>query len=252
MKKNKTKNKFSSFSKSALSILGIVIVVSMLMLIWYWESYGRVKFLYTKITVLTQDVPQGTKITDSMTTTAPYESTSLMKNPVINKDVIVGTIAKHFIPAHTPLSPLYFDSPNIVLGKDSFVMEVPSTWIVSIPDTIRRKDTAIFCEVKADQQKIINSQIQNQQNNSSNSNITTYTQDQLDAIKKQVGSPIVSTTVAFVKDSSNKEVIDTNNNDRMNGSGKIASIEVILTQQQFQVLKASSDAGNKFVIMYGN
>lgn len=250
MAKGNSKNKINSVSKSMLSIIGIMIIILMFAVTWYWETYGRVNFLYKMVIVLREDVKKGTVITENMITTEKLEQSTLMNNPIHDKGILVGKVAKHFVPGHTPLSSLYFDDANVVPPKDTFIAKIPNDWLLSIPDSIRRKDKAVICEVKGASIGQITAIKPVQPN--SGANLNTYTKVELDQIKDQLGTALVTTTVAYVKDGSNKEVVDIGRDDRLDGSSKIASIEVLLNEKQLSDLQNSAANGNKFIILYSD
>lgn len=247
MAKNNNKNRINNVSKSMLSIFGIFIIILMFALTWYWETYGRVNFLYKDVIVLKGDVKKGTVIDNNMIITEKLEQSTLMKNPILDKKTIVGKLARHFVPGNTPLSSLYFDDANVVIPKDTFIAKIPNDWLLSVPDSIRRKDKAVICEVKGD---LIGKITANQP--TSGEDLQTYTPSELNQIKVQLGTDLVTTTVAYVKDGNNKEVVDIGNDDRIDGSSKIGSIEVLLNREQLSMLQNSAAKGNKFIILYND
>lgn len=243
MQRNTKKTRFSNMSKSILSLLGISIVALMLALIFYWETYGRSAFLYENVVVLKDDVKKGTIIEKEMITTQSYEKGKLIKDPVREGEFIVGKEAKHFVPGNTPLSSLYFDNSEVVLDKGYFVAKIPNEWILSVPDSIRRRDKAAFCEVKASR--------------ATTSTTTTGSGEGVISSKdlsnnvEKYGEPILTTTVAYIKDQNNKEIVDIGKEDRIDASSKITNIEVIVNSEQLDILKKAYESGSKFVIIYG-
>ena len=224
-----------------LSFVGIFIVLIISLLVFFWESFGRYKVLYTSVITLKQDVNKGTVITKDMLQTVSFEKNKLIKNPIVNSADIVGKVSKHYIPQNSPLSKLYFDNVNLVTDKNSFITKIPNDWILSVPNTIRRGDKAAIYLSKDNTASITN-----------NSTLNTYTQDQLNSVKSNLGSKLIETTVAYAKDSNNKEVQDQSNQDRLNGSSKIDSVEVILTADELTMMQQYALAGNKFIIVYSD
>lgn len=61
---------------------------------------------------------------------------------------------------------------------------------------------------------------------------------------------IFNTTVVFVKDSTNREVTDTNGKERLDGSSQVSAIEIICTRSDTQILESSVLNGKKLIVVY--
>lgn len=212
---------------------------------WYWETYGRKKFLYKEIVVLNTEVKTGTPITKSMVAHKYYEQSTLMNNAITDGNELKEKAADQYIPANTPLASQYFTSSTVKLNSNQQILSLPAAWIASVPDSLRRGDTISICPFTGS-----NNQTTTGPTNTNGSTVNTYSEKQLDAIKSNAGDELVSTVVAYVKDANNKEIVDASSTNRLDGSAKIDSIEIIVTDEQMQKLKSSYESGNKFVILY--
>lgn len=238
MQKN-YKKKNTQFFKSILPIVGVLIIVIVLVLMWYWESFGRNQFLYKRIPVLNKDVYKGHIITeDDIDPEGKIELSSIFDGLIVDPYKLLNKEATHFVPAKSPLHETYFDNETLIKDENSYVFKIPAEWLSSVPDTIRRKDKIAIYEV------------QNKAVNSSSTSINTYTEEQKQEIMNVVGGYLIKTSVAYVKDGTNKEVIDTTKEERFNGTSKISDIEIIVNQHQYNMLKSSFESGNKLVVLY--
>jgi hypothetical protein len=217
----KYSDRIKSFFVIILPFIGFFLITSTVIFILYWETIGREKYLYEDIIVLNENVECGEVISLENLKEIKIEKDKIVSGIVKEKMEIVNFTAKHFIPAKIQLHPSFFKSPDILIDEDKFIFELLSNNIYSIPDSIRRKD------------KIY---------------IVPYNTGRNEVGKK----PLLETTAVYVKDSSNREVVDVGEGERENGSSKVSNIEIIVDSEEFQILMENIAAGNKFVIIYRN
>lgn len=209
------------------TILGIVLLVLAILFFIYWELIGRKTVMCKDVIVLNTDVKKGTLITEKLVNKKRVEIDSCIDNVIVYKKSIIGLEAKQYIPKNAQLAKQYFDTPSIVLNKDEKILKIPSEWLLTVPETLRRKDTIYIYAVK--NEKV---------------NINTKKED-----TKQIKKFAFSTTVAYVKDGSNKEVLSLDN-DRLSGTTTINSIEIVITEKQFTKLEQLTNKGFLLAVMY--
>lgn len=205
---------------------GIVLIGIAITAMIYWETYGREKMLYEEIVVLVEDVTVNEVITEDKISYEKRDDSSLVKDVIKDASLILGKAAKHYIPAGAQLVEQYFEEDKLVLDQHEYITHIPMEWIQSFPNTLRRGDVIYFYEVLG---------------NKSNREI------------KQALStkePIAKSTVAFVKDSSNREVITLSDKERYDGSSKISEIEIISNIETINLIRRKFDEGMKFIILY--
>lgn len=205
------------FFKKHKRLVGIILLVLALGFFAFWELIGRSELLYSNVIVLKEDVLKGTEIRHDMLQYIKIDSQTVIKNCITNPDDIIGLEAKHYIPCGTQLVSNYFDIASLVLKTDEKIMRLPDSWIHSFPETLRRKDEVYIYAV-----------------GTSKGNDKEY---------------LLTSTVAYVKDNSNKEVSSLDD-DRLNGSSAISNIEIVITEEQFETLSAYAQDGYTFVLMY--
>ena len=222
------------FFKKHKRLFGVILLILALGFFIFWELKGRAEFLKSNVVVLNNDVIKGTEITADMLEYIKIDSQNIIENSITRYNDIIGLEAKHFIPAGSQLVPNYFDVSSLVLKDDEKIMSLPNGWIHSYPETLRRKDKVYIYAVEPS-------------NNESNDNSIKI--DNSTKKTEQERIYIFTTTVAYVKDNSNKEV-NSLDDDRLVGSSTISNIEIVITEEQFEMLKTYTKDGYTFVLMY--
>lgn len=236
-----------------MSYLGIsLMAVSISAFAWYEWLGGREWVNYTDVLVLKEDVIQGQTITEKDLTTIQIDKKLVTGNVILNKQDVLNKAARHFIPQQTPLHKYFFESQELVLEEGEYISQIPVDWTLSIPDTLRRGDQIIvYATTYASE--ILN-QLQGAQQGTTTSlpeqvggAIPALAEDEKGELKE-----LFHTNVAFVKDSSNKEVVTTSTQDRMDGSSTISSIEIVTTTEEFKMLEEQIKLGAKLIVMYSD
>lgn len=226
------------FFKKHKRLAGVILLISALSFFAFWELVGREELLYSNVVVLREDVFKGVEITHDMLQYIKIDSQGVIKDCIINPDDIIGLESKHYIPAGTQLVSNYFDLSSLVLKNDEKIMKLPDGWIHSFPETLRRKDEVYIYAIEPDRDNA--DSISKSDINVTNSN---------SKINEQEKIYLLTTTVAYVKDNSNREV-NSLDDDRLVGSSIISDIELVITEKQFEMLRIYAQDGYTFVLMY--
>lgn len=211
---NSFRNKIRKNAMVIAPVIGIITIILMISLVWYWETSGRELYFYNEIIVLNSEVNKGTIITNELLSTKKVENDSINEGVVLNTNEIIGLEAKHYVPKETELHINYFESQSLLNRENAYIVRIPNEWLYSIPNTLRRKDTIVF-----------------------------YPVNTKDAV-------ILKTQVAYVKDSGNREVQTVNTENRLDGSSIITEVSVVATLDEFKRLESTVLNGNKLIIMY--
>lgn len=204
------------FFKKYRKIIGVFLLLITVAFFIFWEVTGRKELLYTDVATLNTDVKTGQLITGDMIDMVKRETDTLITGAIVNPYLIVGKEAVQFIPKNSMLREEFFDNAEIVLNENEYVFKFPEDWVASYPDTLRRKDKIFFYPIQ-------NGRI--------------------------VKEPIAETYIAYVKDGSNREV-ENINNDRLVGTSSIKTIEIIANDKLLEVLTQYINQGYKFTILY--
>jgi hypothetical protein len=217
------------------SILGIILMLATLAMIYFWETKGRERFLYTEVVVLNQSVEADTAIEPGMIDIIRINPDNLMEGAVVKKDEVIGKYSAHFIPKYSQLSLAYFKDESVGATKeDQYIFTVPADWIITFPNSLRRGDTIYFYPVKVTSED-------GEQSRSFNSISSTK------IIKE---GELVKSEVAYLKDSGNREVVNTEGEERYDASANISSIEIITGYEDMSYLESLAESGWKFIILY--
>ena len=193
-------------------IIGIILIFSTLTALAFWELWGRSNLGYQKIPVLKKDTERYTKITADMLTFKPIEHPN--KGTLTGADVegLEEMAAGQYIPAGEPLYANYFTEAEFMTGEatDSFILALPEQWLAAYPQTLRRGDRVFF-----------------------------YC----------AGEAVTDAIAVHVKDSNNQEIYSAGN-ERLQDSGRVQSIEVVVNATQASQLEKLAAKGNRFLLLY--
>ena len=217
------------------AILGIFLMLASTVTVYYWETKGRDKFLYGEVLVLNQSVEANTTITEDMLDLIKIDSDNFIEGAVVDKEKVIGKITAHYIPKYSQLNLAYFIDEKVEASKeDQYIFTIPSDWIITFPNSLRRGDIIYFYPVKIAVEK-------GEESKSFNSS---------SSIKVTKESNLVKSEVAYLKDSGNREVVDTVGEERYDASANIVSVEVITDWEDFSYLQGLVEDNYKFIILY--
>ena len=223
-------------------ILGFALIILAIASIFLWEGIGRETLLYRQVIVMTRNVEPHQMVMLDMLGITKVPRDTIIQDAVLDPKEILGKETASYIPTGLQLSPKFFQDPEMSAGNGKYVLAVPSEWLYSFPQTIRRGDEIYFYPFAEDKESVFYDE------NGKASYLPTPS-----AISSTEGetanTALIKTKVAYVKDSSNCEVVDIKAN-RIDGSSPVSKIEVIITDEQYQKLKNAYEAGYQFVIMY--
>ncbi len=218
MKKKLRKNKAQ---------IGIVLMALSIGLISYWELIGRESIAYKEVLVLQNELSAGDVVTEDMFKVNKVDLNSDVENLVMDVNHIIDKEAVSFIPANTPLVYEYFKESDLALERDEYVFKIPNSWIVSYPSSLRRGDVAYLYPLDSNKNK-----------------------SDLDYGYEEVEeAEALEVRIAFVKDSSNKEV-RTVGDERLDATNNISSLEIATDLETFDKINKHVENGKIFVIYY--
>lgn len=215
-------------------IAGIILILLAIGILFSWESFGREALTYDSVIVFKDDIQKGTIIQKDMLGIMKLQKDTLIDGTIQNPDLIIGKRSNTFIPRALQLCNEFFSDPELVTGDGNNILSVPMDWIYSFPQTLRRGDLVHFYLLD---KKLIGEDEENKE---------VFSEER---IKLSNEKPLISAKIAYVKDSSNREVIDVTP-DRLDGSAEVAQIEVVISEDKYKLLKTAASNGQIFVIMY--
>ncbi|WP_157213484.1 SAF domain-containing protein [Paenibacillus senegalensis] len=270
--------------KWLLPVIGILLLTALGAMIVWWETDGRNRYMYESVLVLREDIRRGEVVHEEMLLSLRMDKHLILSDAITEPGTVIGKEAKHYVPAGTQLHPRYFEHPGLVTGEDMFIVKVPQEWLYSVPDTLRRKDQVVFFEVTKD---VLDRTYANRQdypaagldgkpiqadtppegdengrsqgaassdsqgrNSSAHPGLPTHSYPDAYAHLVLSSEPLYRTTVAYVKDSANREVVTVGTEERLDGSSLISSIEIPLTAEDKSRLEEAVARGSKFIVAY--
>lgn len=247
-----TKNKLQKVTSVILPIIGIFIMLAFIAIVWFWESYGRERYLYTNVIVASEDIKEGTVINKDMLGLAKVEKSKVISGVMEDPDKIIGKASRHFIPKLSQMHESFLITKELVMDKDHFITPLPKEWIKAVPNSLRRQDTAYICFVNSE--LFNNSDTPEKENKvilaPGGNTIQTYNADQGKNILVAAGTPEIKTVIAYVKDGANREVVTLSKEERYDGTAAISEINVNLTREEFKTIEEQIAKGSRIVIKY--
>ncbi|KAA6446912.1 SAF domain-containing protein [Bacillus swezeyi] len=208
-----------------------------------------------------ENIEKSKEITADVLTVERRQRKDLLPGVVLAKDMqsIIGKEASQEILSNSMVSKGMIDEDNIVPNPDKqeAIRPIMENMILAKPGSLRRKDNIDLYVV--DKEKIEALKQDGLTNSDGFPKVSSEDKDELAATFK---SPILQNVkVVYVKDSSNKEVTDANNDDekatkkdekeRLNATSSISDLEVILNETDFDLLMNEViNKGNKLYITY--
>jgi hypothetical protein len=208
-------------------ILGILALLLAIFAIVMWENGGRQALTYTDALVMARDVLAGETVTQDMLGAMKIERGVSLNDPPKPDDVI-GRVAAVDIPAGLQLTTGFF-LPEDGLDEGERVFALPTAWVYSCPRTVRQGDTVYFYPLKE-------TELFDAEGN-------------VEVAMSGGNSPVLSARVAYVKDSSNREVIDVTPV-RIDASADTSTFEIVIDDNGYSTLFEYVATGHKFNLMY--
>ena len=224
------------------SIIALFVMTLAIVLMYLYLTYGQEAFSTKRVIIANMDIEAGTVIDPSI-----HFSLKNIKNedliPQSMEDIsgLAGMAANQFIPKNSQVNGRFFERSGIVLTEDKFVYKIPNNWIYAVPSSIRRGDSVLIYEIDSKiDQNIVNT-VQN-----APEDLPVY-QDQIVPASQE---PIIESTVIYVKDSANREVVDVDGGKRLDGTSQVSSIEIVCTRDDVTRIEKKIAEGKKLILVY--
>lgn len=240
--------------------LGILTAVSVMVFIVVYDVFIKDKIDSVEVVV----VKAGTNIKKSEILTEENiliegrSKQDLIGDVVLAKDIdeVLGYEAAQDMISNSMVSKKMIDYDQIVPdeSKGEAIRPIISDMIFAKPGSLRRKDSIDIYLINKD---VIEKYMGTQKDISVPS--TVVSSDQAQKIQGMLSEPILKNVkVVYAKDSSNREVTNAKEeekvkkeSERLNATGNITDIEVILNEEEFHnLMKEVMQNGNKLYITY--
>ncbi|PLT43525.1 hypothetical protein B8V81_5065 [Paenibacillus pasadenensis] len=246
-----------------LPLLGLVLLAGLIVFQLWFETKGREMFFSEQVVMLTGEAARGDQISDGDWYYAKVPKDTVIDTVITDPSLIVGKVAKQYIPFKAQLSPTFFEDAELVTTSDQFMMKIPNEWVYALPNTLRARDKIVLKEIPrsvlerekqadaaANDPSVVPSPSPEPAEGDASELPETYDPKAAGAVAGKAGEIVLKATVAYVKDSSNREVQSISSMDRKDGTSVIRDIEVVVSVDDVNKLEQYIEAGSKFLIMY--
>lgn len=205
-------------SKKIKTLLGCLLLIVSIAAMIGWELYGRDMIYYDQVVVMKTNVNKGHIIVPEDIEYKKLDNNSILQGAIKDTKKLIGMETLNYIAENGQVVEQYVVDSKYSLKENERIMQLPKSWIISLPETIRRRDKIFIYAI----------------NENESSSDKYY---------------ILKAIVAYVKDNNNKEIYDISSN-RFEGSSNISDIEIIISDEDFSKMQTFIKNGYKLIIMY--
>lgn len=226
-----------------LALIAVIVAIGLAIL---WSMYLDEKVNTLKVYRTNIDLPKAAMINAANLSLINMKVENVPDGAIKDLSELQGKESVIALPRGTILTKSLFDDANVVLNNDQIFTPIPNQWIFSTPGSLRRKD---MVDIYAYPLKNTESTVKNSENGQGSNSINSTST--VNNVVYDTGPVLSNITVAFVKDSSNQEVKPSNDKQqRFDATGNISLLELVLTDEQFNLLKTIALEGYKFIFVY--
>lgn len=235
------------FIQPLISILLIIIAVG---LIFLWEFYLNDRLNTTTVVVAAKDIEKNQVIKNSDIKIIRIKSEQAVEKPIVDPKAIIGLETSQYVPQGNQFVDAMLDRYGLEPNNNQLIYPIPKEWIYSSPGSLRRKDRVYIYAIYDGKGRVGRENSPNQQMVLAKSE-----QSGLTGVKElnpRVSEPILKNlVVAYAKDSTNQEVKPAANSEkRLDATGAINNLELVMTQEQYSILENKYLDGYKFNFAY--
>lgn len=212
-------------------LLSILLITLSAGLIFLWEFYLNDRLNTTSVVVAAKDIEKNQVIKNSDLTIIRIKSEQAVNHPIIDPKQIIGVETCQFVVKGNQFVDAMLDRYGLEPNSNQLIYSIPKEWIYSSPGSLRRKDRVYIYAIYDDNRNL-------------NGGILPDRQIASEPILKNL-------VVAYAKDSSNQEVKPAINSEkRLDATGAINNLELVMTQEQYSILEKNYLDGFKFNFAY--
>jgi hypothetical protein len=206
-----------------------------------WETYLDDLINTKEVLVAANTLEKNTVVGKKDIKLAKVAIEQLAENAITDPNLTIGKETAFIIRKGQQIIIDAIDIDGVVPNADQIIVPIPKEWLISIPGSLRRKDKVNIYEMPIiNLTGGLNKALGEEEASSVNNYLTGN------------GRPIVENiAVAYAKDPSNQEVKPAEQSKlRIDATGIISDLELVLTDQQLNLLKNKALQGYKFILAY--
>lgn len=239
--------------KTAIGI--VLIALSIAGMLW-WELVGRDSVMYTEVLTLSRDADVGTEITRDMLEIKKTTTPTLRSLRLSDAQSVIGKETVSYIPKGAELFSEFFEDGSLVVHEElgQYIFSIPSSWLVSYPQTLRRGDKITLLLVKDEEEPEYSGYSEHfgldgfSEGGPFSAEVPQTKPQEPENPGPSTGDEILTTTVIYVKSSTNNEVVS--DSERLDAAATVSIIEVIAQKEEAQMLTKLASDGGRFVVLY--
>lgn len=209
--------------------VAVILVLSSITMIVLWETYLDDRINTVKVVVAARNLEKNHVIVREDIKIEKIKVGQAVDRPIQQMEVLIGKETSQFVAKGNQFVEQMIDKYGLEPNDDQLIFSIPREWIYSSPGSLRRKDKVYIYPIPDSDNRMI---------------ILGATGSEAKPILKGI-------VVAFAKDSVNHEVKPTANSDkRIDATGAINNLELVMTPQQYAILEDKFLAGYKFNFAY--
>lgn len=196
------------------------------------------------------DIPRGRTIESKQLAEVQIKTEEFVDGAYIKKDALIGKETRFPIRKGQQVIPEMIDEKGLDPNPDQWNTPIPNDWIFAMPGSLLRGDRISLFAVppeKAQEQSEINF---------ANGEMLApqkpkvLSPEELKAEVNKYKIPVLTNLAVSYSKSNNNVEVTTADNKRLQPTGNVHSIEIIVNQPQWEKILSYSLQGYKFIVMY--
>lgn len=221
-------------------VMSTCLIVAAVTIIAFWELYLDDKLNTVGIVVAAKNIEENQVIKTDDVKIDKIRLSQAVDKPIRSVKDVIGLETSQFIAKGHQFVEAMVDRSGLEPNNNQLIYSIPKEWIYSSPGSLRRKDR-VFIYAIPDERNHSTTNLETRERASNN----VYRENGI------TGPILKELVVAFAKDSSNQEVKPSTNSDkRIDATGSINNLELVMTQSQYTVLEQKYLQGYRFNFAY--
>lgn len=221
------------------TIISLVLILGAIGALILWETYLDELINTKEVVVAATTLEKNAVIGKNDIKLARVPIDQISENAITEFNKTIGKETAFIIRKGQQIITDTIDFEGVVPNSDQIIVPIPKEWLISVPGSLRRTDKVNIYEVPnqdTDHKTLKGGQI--------------YPTDGTSMVGN--GKPIISNVaVAYAKDPSNREVKPAEQSKlRIDATGTISDLELVLTDEQLNRLKNKALEGYMFIVAY--
>jgi hypothetical protein len=124
------------------TLIGIILILSSIAGIIFWELQGRDRLLTERILVAKDEIKIGDLMASDMIKEVSIPKEIIINNPlkINDKQQVIGKISKQYIPINSQLSSGFFQDERFRIENEESIYVIKPEWIEMISSAVRSGD----------------------------------------------------------------------------------------------------------------